>query len=126
MAARRSQLGACARKGLLASAAPPAMGRKQSAETHLTGASWAPAVIQPSSSWDIPAKCSQSSHPFRSPVALGQQILVCFLPWEGWIALQSLPTLAGARRLAVDRVSLNSSLFPSLFARVFSLVQVKC
>lgn len=70
---------------------------------HLTVCSWAPAAISVQLQLGHPCETLPE---FPSSQVLAKQILMYFLlAQEGWITLQSLPTLAGARRFVLDYFS---------------------
>lgn len=66
----------------------------------LTPSSGAPAAISVQLQLGHPCKMLPE---FPSSQVLAKQILMySLLAWEGWITLQSLPTLAGGRRFVSD------------------------
>lgn len=100
--------------GLLASATPPALLITKPAGTDLTVSSGAPAAISVQLQLGHPCEMLPE---FPSSQVLAKQILMySLLAQEGWITLQSLPTLAGARRFVLDYFTdLLTVSFPVLF-----------
>lgn len=86
--------------GLLASATPPTLLMTKPVGTDLTVSSGAPPTISVQLQLGHPCEMLPE---FPSSQVFAKQILMySLLAREGWITLQSLPTLAGARRFVLD------------------------